>query len=349
MGSAHAADSETVAPPAQSAAPIAATPAQSELETAYDLMRGGNDRAALTAFQHAFSAGEGDAGRFADAGLTAARLSENTLAVKYMKAALDADSQHSAFNDEQRFAFRREVEQLERRWGLILGAAYQTEAFSTQGTVASLEPSVEAYWQPPLIGYRNQRIFQLFVRAYASAYDGSGDVAGMPTAQLSVGARYKPLVEQNLVLSVERLIRVGSLSVDDWLARISFSTEAGTDIQVAVPSWRSWQAYTDAAYFVKERRHTFSTELRYGHTWRLPVLGGRVTIYPHMALAGDYDSFEENRIALGVGPGVGLRFWFREGRYAAPASSFDLTVQYRFPLTPAPRARGLIVRATLAF
>jgi hypothetical protein len=349
MASAYAAHSDTVAPAAQNSAPVAATPAKSELDTAYDLMRSGNDRAALSAFQQAFSAGQGNAGHFADAGLTAARLSENALAVKYMKAALDADAQDSAFNDEQRFAFRREVEQLERSWGLVLGAAYQTEAFSAQGTVASLEPSVEAYWQPPLIGYRNQRLFQVFVRAYASVYDGSGDIAGLPTTQLSVGARYKPLVEQNLVLSAERLIRVGSLSVDDWLARISFSTEAGTDIQVAVPSWRSWQAYADAAYFIKEGRYTFSTELRYGHTWRLPMLDKRVTIYPHVALAGDYDSFEANRLALGVGPGVGLRFWFRESRYTAPASLFDLTVQYRFPLTHAPRARGLIVRATLAF
>lgn len=347
--SAHAADSSGVASPADSAAAQAATPMASQLETAYALMQGGNDRAAMAAFQQAFSSGDGDAGNFADAGLTAARLAENPLAVAYLKNALDADARQPAFNDEQRFAFRREVEQLERRWGLVLGAAYQTEAFSVQGTVASLEPSVEAYWQPPVIGYRNQRIFQFFVRAYGSAYDGSGDVSGLPTAQLSVGARYKPLVEQNIVLSIERLIRVGSLSVDDWLARISFSTEAGTDIQVAVPGWRSWQAYADAAYFIKEGRYTASTELRYGHTWRLPILNERLTIYPHVVLAGDYDSFEENRVALGVGPGLGFRYWFREGRYTAPASSFDLTVQYRFPLTAAPRARGLIVRATLAF
>ncbi|MFP3480399.1 hypothetical protein SB780_36720, partial [Burkholderia sp. SIMBA_057] len=53
--------------------------------------------------------------------------------------------------------------------------------------------------------------------------------------------------------------------------------------------------------------------------------------------------------AIGVGPGIQFRYWFREGRYTAPASYVDVTVQYRFPLTSAARARGLVVRATLWF
>lgn len=349
MASALAADENAAAPSAQGNTDQTQQRAQSELQAAHRHMEAGDDHAAVAAFEHAFSMGVHVAGSLVDAANAAVRLGENELAVQYFEKSLDADTQQRALDDEQRFAVRREVEQLERRWGVVLGAAYQTEAFSAQGTVAALEPSIEAYWQPPVIGYRNQRLLQFFVRAYGSAYDGSGDVTGMPTAQASVGARYKPLVDQNIVLSLERLIRIGRLSVNDWLARASYSTEAGTDLQVAAPSWRSWQAYVDGAYFFKEGRYTFSTELRYGNTWRLPLLNDRLTVYPHIALAGDYDSFDVNRIALGMGPGIGFRFWFREGPYAAPASSLDVTVQYRFPLTAAPRARGLIVRATLAF
>lgn len=79
------------------------------------------------------------------------------------------------------------------------------------------------------------------------------------------------------------------------------------------------------------------------------MLGNRLTVYPHVAVAGDHDNREKDETAIGVGPGIQFRYWFREGRYTAPASYVDVTVQYRFPLTSAARARGLVVRATLWF
>lgn len=345
----YAADNSGPASPAPSASTVAAKRAPTDLEAAYAAMQEGDDRAALQAFDRAFLKGVGGPGNLMDAGNAAVRLGDNPLAMSYYKRGLDVDARQRALNDTQRFAFRRQMEELERGWGILLGASYQTEAFSTQGTIASLVPSFEAYWQPPVIGYRNGRIFQLFVRAYGSAYDGSGDVAGLPTTQASVGALYKPLVDQNIVFSFERLIRVGRLSLNDWLAQLSYSTEAGTDLQVAVPDWRSWQVFANAAYFLKQGRYILSAEMRYGHTWRMHWMHDRLTFYPHVALAGDYDNAQPNRAALGIGPGIGIRYWFREGRYTAPASSLDVTVQYRFPLTQAVRARGLIVRATLAF
>jgi hypothetical protein len=66
-----------------------------------------------------------------------------------------------------------------------------------------------------------------------------------------------------------------------------------------------------------------------------------------VALVFDHDSRETNKTAIGIGPGVQFRFWFRENRYSAPASWADVTVQYRFPLTSAARARGVVVQATL--
>nr|WP_245965028.1 bacteriophage N4 adsorption protein A [Trinickia dinghuensis] len=321
--------------------------AQKTLQQAYDLLRENKDSEALTEFQKGFALGGGKAGNYADAGYAAKRIGDNDEAVKLFETSLDADDHEHAFDEQRRFGYRREVEQLERTWGFVVSLPYQVSAFSYQGTVDVLQPGIEAYWQPPKIGYQNGRILQFFMRAYGTAYDGSGNVTGLPTLQGSIGARYKPLVDQNLVLSAERLVRLGNQSQNDWLARLGYSSEAGTDMQVAEPSWRSWQLYAEADYFVHQGRYILYSQFRYGHTWALTSISDHLTVYPHVALVFDHDSKEVNQTAIGIGPGVQFRFWFRESRYSAPASWADLTVQYHFPLTSAARSRGVLAQLTL--
>ncbi|HDR8967065.1 hypothetical protein WI93_04115 [Burkholderia vietnamiensis] len=323
--------------------------AMQHLQHAYDLLREHRDRDALDAFQQGFAGGAGNAMNYADAGYAAKRIGLNDESVQMFEHSLDADESEHAFDTQRKFGYRREVEQLQRTWGFVLSAPYQSAAFGPQGTISVLQPGVEAYWQPPKIGYQNGRILQFFVRGYGTAYDGNGNVTGMPTVQGSVGVRYKPIPDQNVVMTAERLFHIGSLSMTDWLMRLGYSSEAGTDLRVTEPSWRSWQAYVEGAYFIHAGRYIVYSELRYGHTWRLPMLGNRLTVYPHVAVAGDHDNREKDETAIGVGPGIQFRYWFREGRYTAPASYVDVTVQYRFPLTSAARARGLVVRATLWF
>ncbi|RXV68949.1 bacteriophage N4 adsorption protein A [Burkholderia stabilis] len=323
--------------------------AQLKLQEAYDLLREHKDREALDAFQEGFDGGAGNAMNYADAGYAAKRIGLNEQSVQLFEHSLDADEDEHKFDAQHKFGYRREVEQLQRTWGFVLSAPYQSAAFGPQGTISVLQPGIEAYWQPPKIGYQNGRILQFFLRGYGTAYDGTGNVTGMPTVQGSVGVRYKPIPDQNVVLTAERLFHVGSLSMTDWLMRLGYSSEAGTDLQVTEPSWRSWQAYVEGAYFIKAGRYIIYSELRYGHTWRLTAISDRLTVYPHAAVAGDHDNRELDKTAIGAGPGVQFRYWFREGKYSAPASYLDVTVQYRFPLTSAARARGLVVRATLWF
>ncbi|MGG1948604.1 bacteriophage N4 adsorption protein A [Trinickia sp. NRRL B-1857] len=321
--------------------------AQKTLQHAYDLLRENKDDQALAAFEQGFALGGGKADNYADAGYAAKRIGQNDEAVKMFEASLDADEHQHEFDEQRRFGYRREVQQLERTWGFVVSLPYQVSAFSYQGTVSVLQPGIEAYWQPPKIGFRNGRILQFFVRGYGTAYDGSGNVTGAPTLQGSIGARYKPLVDQNLVLSAERLVRIGSQSQNDWLARLGYSSEAGNDLRVTEPSWRAWQVYAEADYFLHQGRYVLYSQLRYGHTWAVTQISDHLTVYPHIAFIFDHDSREQNETAMSIGPGVQFRFWFREGRYSAPASYADLTVQYHVPLTSAARARGLAVQLTL--
>ncbi|HYS63455.1 MAG TPA: bacteriophage N4 adsorption protein A [Paraburkholderia sp.] len=323
--------------------------ARQKLQHAYDLLRNREDEEALEYFQAGFDAGVGKAGNYADAAYAAKRTGDNDRSVELFKKSIDADDTERSFDAQRRFGYKREVEQLERTWGFQVSVPYQSSAFGPEGNVNVLQPGLEAYWQPPKIGYRNGRILQFFVRGYGTAYDGSGAVTGAPTLQGSVGARYKPIADQNVVLTAERLVRIGSLSMNDWLLRLGYSSEGGTDLRVTEPSWRSWQAYVEGAYFMHAGRYIIYSELRYGHTWVVPPISDRLTVYPHVAIAGDHDNKAVNQTAIGIGPGIQIRYWFRETRYRAPASWLDITVQYRFPLTSAERARGLVVRATLWF
>lgn len=55
--------------------------------------------------------------------------------------------------------------------------------------------------------------------------------------------------------------------------------------------------------------------------------------------------------SLGAGPGVGVRYWFREDHYNTPRSYLDLTVQYRFAIGggDTQRAKGLFATAILYY
>ncbi|MDP1080707.1 hypothetical protein Q6298_28870, partial [Klebsiella pneumoniae] len=79
---------------------------------------------------------------------------------------------------------------------------YQTSAFGLPNTVSVGQAGAEVYWQPPGVGYRDGSVFQLFARGYDNVYDRNGHT-GLPTAQGSVGARYKPIKDINLVFTAE--------------------------------------------------------------------------------------------------------------------------------------------------
>jgi hypothetical protein len=55
--------------------------------------------------------------------------------------------------------------------------------------------------------------------------------------------------------------------------------------------------------------------------------------------------------SLGAGPGVGVRYGFREDHYNTPRSYLDLTVQYRFAIGggDTQRAKGLFATAILYY
>jgi tetratricopeptide (TPR) repeat protein len=311
-----------------------------QLTQGYAHLRQHDDAAALAAFQRGFALGAGKAAHYADAAYAAKRLGNNALAIHLFRHSLDVDRDEHAFDPGRAFGFRREVEAMSRTFGFSLGTPYQA------GGLDVLQGGIEGYWQPSGFGYRNGRTVQFFLRGYENFRNGVNGATGLRTAQSSLGIRYKPLVAHNLVFTLERLIPIGSLALGDWLVRLGYSAGGGTDLDIARSHWAAWQIYSEAAYFTNAARLLVSGEAHYGIT--LPVARiPRLTIQGYPLAAADYDNLTDPQLALAAGVGVGLRYWFRETPYTAPASWFDLQVQYRIGL--AERARGLLVRALIFF
>lgn len=115
-----------------------------------------------------------------------------------------------------------------------------------------------------------------------------------------------------------------------------------------------------------------AAELRAGRSYRFSAEQTRWVVNPYLVVGVDWvdqrsrvrgidypligvQSFALSDTArswsLGAGPGVGVRYWFREDHYNAARSYLDLGVQYRFAIGggDTQRAKGLFATATLYY
>ncbi|MGG6343508.1 NfrA family protein [Stenotrophomonas indicatrix] len=121
------------------------------------------------------------------------------------------------------------------------------------------------------------------------------------------------------------------------------------------------------------RQQAFAAaELRAGRNYRFGVDQTRWLLTPYLVVGADWQD-QRSRVrgidypgigpqsfalsdtqrswSLGAGPGVGLRYWFREDHYNAARSYLDLSVSYRFAIGggDTQRAKGLFATATLYY
>lgn len=121
------------------------------------------------------------------------------------------------------------------------------------------------------------------------------------------------------------------------------------------------------------RQQAFAAaELRAGRNYRFGADQTRWLVTPYLVLGADWQD-QRSRVrgidypgigpqsfnlsdtqrswSLGAGPGVGVRYWFREDHYNAARSYLDLSVSYRFAIGggDTQRAKGLFATATLYY
>jgi tetratricopeptide (TPR) repeat protein len=328
-----------------------------EADLAYLAASVGNDQLALRLFDSAHAKGQLPPRATLDAGYTAMRQFENSKAIAYLKEGIDARADgRIALDDQKLFETRRTVADLSREWGVNSSILYgkvgsAPNPFLIVGAPSSYTSQLgtEAYYRPEGFGNQNGALFEVFGRLFETLYDQSGGPTGGPTTQGMVGARWKPLAEQNLVFEVDKLVQFGSAARDDTLLRALYSYTVGTDLRAIDTSWPTWMVYAEGDRFLEHTQWVGLFDARFGQSFRLDAINSNLVFFPHVVLAASYDDSFANPQAYSAGLGGSLRYWFGETKYLAPPSYLELTLQYRFRIAGDQRARGIFAQTSLNY
>lgn len=316
-----------------------------DISRGYLLLKEGRNREALEAFQKGFAAGEASPVNYADAAYAARRAYENEAARDLFARAIDANDKldPKPLPEEQVFGARRANQELDRTWGVVAALLQQSNGLGADTMVPATGETVqgllEAYWQPEGIGYRDGKIFQAYAR-FSQTFHNAG-IAGTLTSQGVLGVRYKPIGDMNLVVALEDIFSthapVAAVSRDDVLLRLGYSTGQGSDLRPTRRDWETWNLYAETGYFLRfnPARYYANIEGSYGRSFRTSALGENVVLHPNLAISSYFDQQSHPRSWVGIGPGLKVRYWFREDRHHAPASYFDFTVGHFWTVTNA--------------
>jgi tetratricopeptide (TPR) repeat protein len=200
-----------------------------------------------------------------------------------------------------------------------------------QGLMPS-QVGFEAGWRPPVIGFRNYRIFELTARVLGSFENESWSYDPEST-QLGLGVRLKPLDSENLWLSFERLVKIGDESQDNWLLRGLASRDWGREPPERYRAGHSGRAYADAGAFLRDsgpsdRRAVFHIEavegIRFG-------LSPDWAVVPHGVVDGHWESSggAPGRY-LEAGAGVEVLGWLGKTADGARKGRASLFAEYKW-------------------
>ena len=325
------------------------------LDVAYLSARVGDDDRALAAFTRSDEEGKLPPSAYADVAFTALRLKMDPQALRYFRKSIDAvEAEQLSLAPQALFDTRRAVAEVSRDYGATVGlslrgtGALSGGAATSSGAVTdSAFAGAEAYWRP--FGYRGGQYAEVFARGFYTLKDKAGGPTGVDSIVGAVGARWKPLTDHTLVLSFWRQFPVSAQLNSDWVAQASYFTGTGLDLRVADESWWTAQFSADAGRYLQQHQTYALVGVRVGRSYRLDSISSKLVAQPHAVLAADYNSSLAYTTAVGVGPGLNLRYWFREAKYAAPQSYVDFTVQYRAKIAGDQRAKGPFVTLTTSY
>lgn len=324
---------------------------QAQTAAAYVHLAKKDDASAVSAFKKGLGA-DSSSGAWLDAAYAAKRLGQNDEADRCFRGALDAaevgapETSASPMSLQTRFGLRRELSDNSREFGLNGTTTHRQVGYIRGLSVEqkAVQQSLEFFWQPKQF-YSQGRHIQLYGQMFANLYDPASTASAGDSMQGVLGLRVKPFGSENLVLGVQKMVKLGKSSMDDWMFRAGYSACAGTDMQPwSREGWSYFSFYTEGAYLVKKQQYSHSLEGRLGRNW---MLGGTTVLTPYLMTAGDYSNLALPSFAGSVGAGITLRHWFRQTKHKAPASWVELTLQGHAKLSEADRSEGMF--ASLSF
>lgn len=243
----------------------------------------------------------------------------------------------AAAKQEELDQLRGEVGQLQKRWSVSAYDSYRSgKAPAQSAAVSSTTPiagqgGIELNYQPESIGFRDGKTLNVVAR---TLWSNQADAIKMDkeSVQGSVGVVYKPLKAHNATVGVERLIKIGENSQNNWLIRAAYGYGVGLGLKRAQPWWYSAQYYADAGYLTKGQTRTAYAEIRQGITFNL---ADKFLVTPHLVLNGRYQSTEgPNDSYIEGGAGVSLKYRPEDLQYHPSYSGAELLMQYKRKVAP---------------
>lgn len=226
------------------------------------------------------------------------------------------------------FTLRREVERLDNRFSLDGYVIYRAESSGPRPLGADLTQS-----QAGLEG--TYHLENPSVQTYArllSAMEKGHLTPNPDSYQAGLGLKVKPLSGHNLVLSAERLVKIGGFARNDWMLRVGYSLNQGTDYREDRTEWWSYSLYLDAALIDPADPDIFLTvQITGGYSM---ILAPGLLLQPRLTglVTWQKDSFRLASL-IEAGPGLNVRYYFNETKYQAYRSYLDLSLDYRLKLS----------------
>ena len=276
----------------------------------------------------------------------------NDQAVAWFKRAIDNRHFYPIFSPEEAakldqdiYAFRKEITKITNRFDFTVYLSYRSskaQQFNVPGGLLGgsilADNGLELAYQPPVIGFRDERIFQGFVRVLWGNEPASLNV-DTDTFQGGAGFRYKPLKRHNFWFSGERLFKIGDKSMNDWLVRALYSWDDGYDLKYNNPLWNYSFFYAEGDYFF-QGIWAYYLEARQGITFNYR---NKFLITPHLLADMRYqDPCFAASAYLEGGVGLSLKYLYNETHYEINRSSLELLIHYKVGrfLTQGPSLNG---------
>jgi tetratricopeptide (TPR) repeat protein len=265
---------------------------------------------------------------------------DNKTAESWFERAIDNETFYPVHSEEDQkqlerdvFRFRREVTKITNYFDVDLYTSLRSDSGApSPGVIGSAvlpsQGGASFSYQPHGWGFRNERIFQAFLRVLWN-HEPESIRWDTDSFQGGLGVRYKPLASQNLYGSFEKLFKIGDDALSNWLLRGLYSWDYGYELRPGETSWNYTLAYGEVGYLLQEPKTlAFYGEGREGWTFNVSE---SLLLTPHGVLAARHQD-PANAISNYVegGLGVSLKVLFNESRYKAHHSSFEVLLQYRW-------------------
>jgi hypothetical protein len=166
--------------------------------------------------------------------------------------------------------------------------------------------------------------------------------------QASLGLSIKPLEKINLLISLERLFKIGEFARNDWMMRVSYSASRNLGI-ISEPAL-AYSVYLDLSLIGTEQSpdYSFTASIMTGYAYPLsnnmilrPEISARIIV--------SHDKYYKNH-HFEISSGLSSRIYYGQNKYETYQNYFTLSAHYNLKaFGNSLTSSGLSLTASLHF